>query len=478
MTPMAGGIRARISEGWRLVAHSLSGRLLLLTLLYVLVSEAVILVPSIGSYHRGLLDNRVESAEIAILPFTEAVGERLSANTRAQLLIRAGAAAVMLRRPEQRELFLRNVVPSKIDAVIDLRSANILDDMSHALDCLFAGSDRMLQVIAPTHIAGAQGIDVIMDEAPIRAALVQYSTRAFFLALAISLAAALLVFFSLYLILVRPMRNITHAMVNFRENPEDAGRIVSASARKDEIGVAERELGVMQREIYGSLQQKARLVALGTAVAKIQHDLRNILSSAQLASDRLATSEDPAVQRLAPRLVASIDHAVALATNTLRYGRADEHPPQRKRLVLAPLVEEAGENAIAAKAADKNVQLDNKVDGALEIDADPEQMFRIVLNLLRNAAEAVAAGGNISVTASRESGHVTMDVTDNGSGIPAAVKGRLFQPFASTARPDGSGLGLAIARDLARAHGGNITLVKSDAGGTTFRVQIPDRQER
>ena len=142
----------------------------------------------------------------------------------------------------------------------------------------------------------------------------------------------MLVFFSLYFIFVRPMRRITHAMISFRDNPEDPSRIISASKRRDEIGITERELGAMQRDIYGFLQQKARLAALGAAVAKIQHDLRNILASAQLASDRLAAVDDPVVQRLAPRLVAAIDRAVSLATNTLRYGRADEKPARRATL--------------------------------------------------------------------------------------------------------------------------------------------------
>src|SRR6185437_16266368 len=169
------------------------------------------------------------------------------------------------------------------------------------------------------------------------------------LALLLSSVTALLVFLSLYYVLVRPMARITRAMTAFRENPEDASRIVQPSARHDEIGTAERELASMQREIYGSLQQRSRLAALGTAVAKIQHDLRNILSSAQLASDRLAASEDPVVKRLAPRLISAIDHAVALATNTLRYGRAEEHAPDRKRIALRPLVEDAGEAALAGR---------------------------------------------------------------------------------------------------------------------------------
>lgn len=473
--------RASWGDAWRLVAHSLSGRLLLLTLIYVMITQFLIFVPTIGRYHASLLEQHIESAEIAILPFTEAGGKQLSSGIRSQLLQRAGANAVMLKRPEQRELFLVSEMPSRINVTIDLRKTGTFGEMYQALDCLIEGGNRILHVIAPTRIRGAQAIEVIVGERSIHAALVDYSGRAIVLALLISLVTALLVFLSLFLILVRPMRRITHAMVSFRENPEDPGRIVASSSRRDEIGIAERELASMQRDIYGSLQQRARLAALGAAVAKIQHDLRNILSSAQLASDRLSAIDDPVVQRLAPRLVSSIDHAVALATNTLRYGRAEENPPQRRRFLLRALVDEAAEAALAGAAPQAVITLINEVDPVLEIDADSEQLFRIVLNLLRNATQALEKKNvtpEIVVSAKRDGRHVTIDIADNGPGIPPVLRERLFQPFVTSARPGGSGLGLAISRDLARAHGGDIRLVSTSEKGTRFRIEIPDREIR
>lgn len=473
MAGMAGHGRTRLAEGWALVAHSLSGRLLLLTILYVMLTQVAIFVPSVGRYHRSLLDRQVEAAEIAVLPFTEPQNG-LSPALRGELLSRAGAIAVMLPRPDQREIFLSNETPSKIDVTIDLRKAGLISDMLNGLDCLLHGKRRILHVIAHTRIKGAEAVEVILNEKPIHAQLKSYAWGVVLLAFLISIVTGILVFISLYLVLVRPMRHITRAMVNFRANPEDASRIVSASARRDEIGIAERELGSMQRDIYASLHQRARLAALGTAVAKIQHDLRNILSSAQLASDQLMKSEDPSVQRLAPRLVSSIDHAVALATNTLRYGRADEHPPQRRKIRVKPIVDEALEAALSGK---ERVTPDDRVDSVIEVDADAAQLFRILLNILRNAGEALAErGGAISVSAAREGDATHIDIADNGTGIPEKIRERLFQPFAGTTRVGGSGLGLAIARDLAHAHGGDVILLKSDATGTQFRVTIPDRE--
>jgi signal transduction histidine kinase len=241
--------------------------------------------------------------------------------------------------------------------------------------------------------------------------------------------------------------------------------------------VAERELASMQRDLYASLQQKTRLAALGAAVARIQHDLRNILANAKLASDRLSTVEDPVVKRLTPRLVSSLDHAVALATQTLRYGRADERPPQRKRIALKPLIDEAGEAAL--ETSSNQIAFANAVDDKLQIDADPEQLFRIVLNLLRNAVDALSErdGARIELLGERHGRAVSFSVADNGSGIPVPMHAKLFQPFARAARAGGSGLGLAIARDLARAHGGDITLMSTGPEGTRFRIDIPDRKD-
>lgn len=470
---------ARVRRGgataWALIAHSLSGRLLLLTILYVLLTEVLILLPTLGRYHRSLLESHIASAEIAILPFTEAGGAQLSQGLRQQLLARAGAEAVMLTRPDQRELFLAHDEPSHVDLTIDLRKENVFVQIGDALDCLFAGGNRILHVISATRIIHAETVEVITDEHPIRADLLAYANRLVLVALGISLATGMLVFVSLYAVLVRPMGRLSRAMIRFRDDPEDASRIVPPSERRDEIGQAERELASMQRDIQGFLQQKARLAALGSAVAKIQHDLRNILASAQLASDRLARVDDPVVKRLAPRIVTSLDHAVTLATRTMRFGRADEHHPQRTRFALAPLIDEVGEAAIPAE--ETALQFRNDVDPALQADADREQLFRLLLNLVRNAAEAAKdrETGIVAIDAAREQQRLVVHIRDNGAGISQSVRNKLFQPFAASTRSAGTGLGLAIARDLARAHGGEVALESTSASGTCFRVMIPDR---
>jgi signal transduction histidine kinase len=476
---MFGRIRASLAESWKLAAHSLSGRLLLLTIFYVMLGQVLIFVPSVGQYYRELLNNHIESAELAVMPFTLPESNKLPPNLRTEILKRAGAEAVLLTLADQRFFFQVNNEPKKVDATIDLTRAGFGASMIEGLSCLFHRTDRTLHVIAPTRIEGARSIGIILREGPIRAALGAYALRVMETGFFVSALAACLVFTSLFFVFVRPMERITEAMVRFRENPEDSSRIVSASTRRDEIGLAERELAAMQRDLYGSLQQKTRLAALGAAVARIQHDLRNILASAKLASDRLADIDDPVVKNLSPRLVTSLDRAVALATQTLRYGRAEEHAPVRKPIPLRPLIDEASEAAMETKASPAEIGFANRVDPGLRIDADSEQLYRMVLNLLRNAVEALAgrADARIEILAERRGRIVSLIIADNGPGIPSALQAKLFQPFATAARAGGSGLGLAIARDLARLHGGEMTLIATGPDGTQFRIDIPDREE-
>jgi len=476
---MFGRIRAGLSEGWKLAAHSLSGRLLLLTIFYVMLGQVLIFVPSVGQYYRELLGNHIESAELAVMPFTLPESNKLPPSLRAEILKRAGAEAVLLTLAEQRFFFQVSNEPKKVDATIDLTKAGFVTSMIEGMACLIHRSDRTLHVFARTRIEGARSIGIILREGPIRAALGAYALRVMETGFFVSALAAFLVFTSLFFVFVRPMERITAAMVRFRENPEDSARIISASTRRDEIGLAERELASMQRDLYGSLQQKTRLAALGAAVARIQHDLRNILANAKLASDRLADIDDPVVKNLSPRLVTSLDRAVALATQTLRYGRAEEHPPVRKLMALRPLIDEVGEAAVETRTAPGEIGFANRIDPELRIDADSEQLYRLVLNLLRNAVEALAGrpGAQIEILAERKGRIVSLVIADNGPGIPKALQAKLFQPFATAARAGGSGLGLAIARDLARLHGGEMTLIATGPDGTQFRIDIPDREE-
>jgi signal transduction histidine kinase len=290
---------------------------------------------------------------------------------------------------------------------------------------------------------------------------------------------ATLVYLSLHYLFVRPMNSLTANMVRFREDPENPGRVVVPSGRNDEIGIAEHELGAMQRDLSTMLQQKSHLAALGLAVSKINHDLRNLLSSAQLFSDRLSQVPDPNVQRFAPKLMRSLERAIAFCQSTLSYGQVTEPAPDRRPVHLEELVEEVRETL--GLTPDSGVRWISAVERGLNVDADPDQLFRVILNLARNAMQALEARApnepgrdQLRVTGQREGAVAIIEVADTGPGVSERARAHLFEAFQGSTRPGGSGLGLAIAAELVRAHGGEIRLADGTIGAT-FRIIIPDR---
>src|SRR5688572_6941755 len=291
---------------------------------------------------------------------------------------------------------------------------------------------------------------------------------------ALPISAGALVYAALTFAFVRPMREFTQAIERFRDRPEDASINFVRSARADEIGRAERAAADMAEQIRVSLRQRERLAALGAAVARIAHDLRNMLATAQLVTDRLSQSDDPNVRKIAPRLERAIGRASALAASTLSYGRADPVAPNLKQVSLAEAASEAAADALAG--FDEIVSRVEIAPDAVA-SADPELVHRILVNLIRNAAQAMAGRGRESdgIVLRGDAGQTlaVIEVIDHGGGIPQAIRERMFEPFVSSDRASGgTGLGLAIARDLARAMGGDVVLLRSDAEGTTFQLTL------
>ena len=449
--------------------RSLSARLLALTVVFVMLSEVLIFAPSAGRYRLTYLEERIAAGYIAILALMATPDNMVSKDLERELLNQAGAYIIALRRPDGAKLMLEAEKPPRVDASFDLRDRGFFMLIGDAFDTLFQTGNRILRVVAPSPRHPQAIVEIVIDEAPMRMALVDYSNRILALSIVISLITAAFVYLSLQWLLVRPMRRMTESMMAFRENPEDLSRPPPVSRRTDEVGVAQHELADMQAKLRAALQQKTRLAALGVAVTKINHDLRNILTTAQLVADRLAVSDNPEVKRMTPTLLAAIDRAIDLCSKTLTFTR--EGPPElnRQRFPLRNLIEEVGA-ALPAQVNGRQV-LFTDIPAEIEIDADRDQLFRVFSNLGQNAVQAGAT--RIDVSARRTDGCIVIAVADNGPGLPPRARENLFQPFAGSARAGGSGLGLAIARDLMHAHGGDIRLARSSGDGTTFELELP-----
>jgi len=465
------------SEKGRASRHvpGLSAKLLLLTILFIMLAEVLVFVPSVSNFRRQWLTERLAAAHIASLAAEAAPGGQLPSMLRDELLERAKVKAIAVKRADARVLIIEMDMPADIDASYDLRNASWLTLIADALMVYVTPEDRVIRVVGVPGMSEGELIDVVMGEAPLKAAMIRYGLDILGLSILISIITAALVYLSLDALLVKPMTKLTWNIVRFSERPEDPTRVITPSARRDEIGTAERELSTMQKELAETLSQKSRLAALGLAVSKISHDLRNMLSSAQLLSDRLITVKDPTVQRLVPKLIASLDRAIRLCAHTLDYGQAQETPPRRKRFPLAPLVTEIGDSLGLPRP--ELIDWTVEVEEELEVDADRDQLYRVLSNLCRNAVQALESegesAGEILLTARREGAVTVVEVADTGPGVPEKARAHLFEAFRSVARKGGSGLGLAIAAELVQAHGGQILLVKNE-GGATFRVTIPD----
>jgi signal transduction histidine kinase len=377
---------------------------------------------------------------------------------------------------QQRRLLAVTDMPPAVDHEIDMRNISWARATIDAFDTLLSTKNDVMRVVGPAPMGG-EFIEIIVDEVPLRKAMLGFSVNILLLSLLISGITAALVFLALHYMFVRPLRRMTDNMMAFHGQPENPASIIVPSARQDEIGMAERELAAMQRDLASMLQQKSRLAALGLAVSKINHDLRNLLTTAQLFSDRLSSLPDPRVQRFAPKLMRALERAIAFCESTLSYGRAQETPPDRRMIALGPLVEEVRETL--GLGPDTAVRWVDGVERGLMVDADPDQLFRVLLNLARNAVQALesrAAGdaSQVRVTGRREGAVVVIEVSDTGPGIAAGARAHLFEAFQGSTRTGGTGLGLAIAAELTRAHGGDIRLVEGTIGAT-FRVTIPDR---
>lgn len=457
----------------RATVESLPGRLLLFTLGFVMLAQLLIFLPLAAQFRTNWLSDQAETAFIAALAADVAEGGTLGDMEVSQLLEASDAVAVARVTGGRNELVLYG---GPIDARLieaDLRRESWWRSISSAARTFTITEERFIRIIANPQARPADIIDVIVPEAPLKAALLDYSVGLLQLSLFIAVVTGILLYVTLLYAFVRPMRQLAAAMARFQKDPMDPKRAIVPDTRKDEIGQAQRALAAMQEDVRASLKQRERLAALGAAMAKINHDLRNVLAAAQLVSDRLVSFEDERVRKMGARMVRAVGRGIRLTEATLQYGRAEESPPQTMRLNLRLALDEAAADAMATEG--EGVWTNEVAEGTA-IEADPDHVHRIFLNLFRNAIQAmtlVEREIRLSVSSREEDGFIRIDVNDGGPGLPSKAQDHLFQPFTSSTRREGTGLGLTTARELARAHGGDIVLVRTGEDGTVFAVTLP-----
>lgn len=449
--------------------RSLSFRLLLLTIFFVMVAEVLIYTPSVARFRLVYLTERLDAAHLAAMAVSVAPDRAVSEEIAYELLDHVGVWAIKLVRDGVPMETLRRPQLPEPQARFSLDTASVSTLILDAFDALFQTRNRIIQIRGTAPKDPMAEVVVTLDEYPLRREMYEYSWRILNLSIVISVITAALMFVSLRWMMVRPLEQLTRSLTAFRRAPEDRSSDLPDSGRRDEIGVALREMAAMKEGLRSALRQRTRLAALGTAVNKISHDLRNMLATATLISDRLAMSQDPEVQRITPTLVRAIDRAAALCSTTLNFTR--ETPPLRVEAATVDELLRDVEHGVPASELGA-LRLHIAEGGGLAVRVDRDQMFRALANLIGNAAGAGA--GRVTVTARRRDRQVVIDVADDGPGIPQEAVGQLFQPFHFSSRKDGTGLGLTIARDIVQAHGGRLTLDRTGPEGTVFRIELPD----
>jgi len=453
--------------------NTLSGRFLVLTILFVMLAEILIFVPSVARFRQDYLLDRLERAQIASLALLSE--GMIDPDLEYELLENAEVYNVVLRRDATRQLVLSSIIPQPIAATYDLRAPAAATLIGDALRQIVSREDRIIRVIGnPTRDAGLM-IEITMDTAPLRAAMIDYGVRILVLSAVISAVTAGLLFFAVRQMMVMPIRNVVSHMKAYAAAPEDARRIIAPSATVRELRDAETALQALQTDLSSALRQKERLAQLGGAVAKVSHDLRNILTTAQLFADTMGGSDDPRVARSAPKLVGAISRAVSLCEGTLAFGKAEEPPPRLGHHDLHALVEDMLDSERMAAGPD-TVRLENAVPPGLMLRCDADQILRVLGNLVRNARQAIAATGRdgcVRLEAETTDRDWRLRVCDTGPGLPPKARENLFAAFQGGARKGGAGLGLAIAAELMRGHGGTLDLLRSDAEGTEFLMRLP-----
>lgn len=450
----------------------LSGKLLMMTILFVMIAEVLIFIPSSAVFRYNWLQERAEYAGLLTLAIesvpdfqgTEMLSEQFMKDTSVSMVSqkREGRSQLVLGMPPQASVLI----------VADLRQPNRLLNFKETGRAFFGGGEGYIRILSNPTVEGVDALEVLVPQSSLKKALIDYCHNILLWSLAISILTGLMVYATLSRMIVRPIQKLAGGLAAFREDPRKRIGGGSEIERLDEIGQLEHEFVNMKDGVRTAFEQQERLATIGMAMAKINHDLRNVLTSAQLISDRLAGDKDDRIKSMGQRLVRAVERGVKLCEATLSFSQSVEERPDPKPVRLASLVGEAAGDVMAEEGL---VTFSNKIPTDLVVRADPDQVYRVFHNLFRNAVQAMADSEEKRLTVHAEAmdDKSCIDVMDTGPGLPKTAMDNLFKAFTSSVRKGGTGLGLTISRELARANGGNLTLKNTDENGTVFNVALP-----
>ena len=453
----------------------LSARALLLTVVFVLMAEAVLFMPSLGRWLEQELNDRLSDGHLAIRTLEVLPSAMPTGALTDELLDHVNADLVAFRSPGQPKLALFRDPTLRADRSIDLRTTNIIELSIVAWNLMLDHRpDAVLRVVGLSPADQMAEIELLLDQTRICTTLRSYALRIALLSMFVGLVTGFLLYLTLRWLIVRPVMRLTRAVQDFAEHPEVAHVPLKGTRRRDEIGYAFRQLDAMQDTVRAALTQNRRLASLGTGVAKISHDLRNLLTTSLLITERMQVSKDERVAKAAPRLAESIERAASLTHTIVQHARDGLPPLTVEEVVLKPFFGGVIDRVRQRWGPEgKVVSLieDYQTDTTR---LDPLQIERVLNNLLDNSFEAGAS--KVDLTAKATSDTLIITISDDGAGVPDAAVPHLFDAFKGSTKRGGTGLGLHNSAEIIHAHKGMIELTHTGQDGgnpTTFRIELP-----
>ncbi|WP_409433292.1 sensor histidine kinase [Litorimonas sp. RW-G-Af-16] len=458
----------------RFISKRLSSKLLLLTIGFVLLAELFLFVPSAAIFRQDWLAERAQQAGLLSEALTGVPGYEASDMLTKRFMEDTDVVMMAAKRDGMTELVLGSP-PTDVAGemrFVDLREKQRLPRFRDAFIDFFGPAKGYIRVLAASPVEGQEALELIIPREKLRWAMRDFFERILLLSLLIAFITGALIYFSMAALIIRPVQKLANDMTAFRDAPQLRRNLNNPRFRQDEIGQLEREFFDMKQSLRAAFRQRERLAGLGLAVAKINHDLRNVLTSALLISDRLSMNTDPKVKDMGEKLTRTVERGVSLSEDVLAYSRADTADPEPQHVRLSFLL---GEVAADVLEQFPFVDFANQVPSELTAFADPDHAYRIFHNLFRNAAQAMkdSRERQITVAADTTEERVMVTLTDTGPGLPERARENLFQAFKGGQGVGSTGLGLSISKELAEAQGGDLELIKSDENGTQFMVTFP-----
>ena len=461
------------------ISRRLSSKLLLLTIGFVMLAEMLLFIPSAALFRQNWLDDRAQQAGLLAHALTGVPNYEASEILTKQFMEDTDVALMSAKRNGLKELVLGSPpIDNGRMVAIDLTDSDSFPSLLAPFQDVLSGSKDVLRVTAESPVPGQETLELLIVRHNLRMALLDYLNRIFWLSLAIAIITGSLIYWAMSAMIIRPVEQLAEDMTAFREDPERRRNIQSRSKRQDEIGQLQREFTDVKQSQRAAFRQRERLAGLGLAVAKINHDLRNVLSSALLISDRLSMNADEKMAEMGERLTRTVERGIGLTEDVLSYSKAETADPQIQDTRIAFTIGEAASDVIAHFPGTK---FRNTVPTDLMVKTDPDHAYRIFQNLFKNAAQAMAAHGDenrrLQVSAEILDGRVELRISDTGPGLPERARENLFQAFsggqAHSAATKSTGLGLSISKELAKAQGGDLNLMSTDESGTRFLLTLP-----